>query len=155
MKLYNFGSRSAAFKAGIQFMADNDFFYTEANGYKFYLSTSGYVMFSSRKGGFNGKFLHRVLLNDPVDMLVDHADTIKLNNCMNNLRVATHLQNQQNKTKTIINTSGYKNVCWHKINKKWRVDINKKNYGYFATVDEANQYAILKRAELHGEFARD
>ena len=36
--LYDFGSRSGAFKKGIQFEADDDFKYTKENGFSFSLN---------------------------------------------------------------------------------------------------------------------
>ncbi len=152
---YDFGERSGAFKKGIQFEAEDDFKYTKANGYSFRLTNKGYVMFSGTKDGFNKKLLHRVLMEEPIGLEIDHADGNPLNNCLYNLRVCSHKQNSQNRTKHSNNTSGYKNVFWDKQQKKWTVQINGKFYGRFATLEEANEHAILKRAEMCGEFARD
>ena len=150
---FDFGDKTKAFKKGLQFEADDNFIYTKANGYSFCLNNKGYVIFSGRKNGLNGKYLHRVLM-DAVNGLIDHADGNPLNNCRANLRVATKSQNNQNRTKQSNNTSGYKNVNWSKKSKKWRVDIDCKSYGLFATAELANEHAILKRHELHGAFAR-
>ena len=152
--LYDFGKRTNAFKNHIQFEVDDNFIYTKENGYTFCLHT-GYVMFSSRKDDLRGKYLHRVLMEDPSGLEVDHHDMNRLNNCMSNLRVCTHAQNNQNRTKHSTNTSGFKGVSWNKSNKKWYVQVNGKSYGLFKDKELANAHAIKMRRELCGEFTRD
>jgi hypothetical protein len=88
----------------------------------------------------------------------DHKDGNVLNNQKSNLRQATCLQNQRNKSISNINTSGYKGVTWHKNAKKWqssiRINYTLKYLGCFNTKEEAafiyNQAAI----KYFGEFAR-
>lgn len=56
------------------------------------------------------------------------------------------------------NTSGYRNVYWHKRYKKWRVCIQyrKKVYslGYFETIDEAAKVAEEARIEIKKDFEK-
>ena len=153
--LYDFGSRTKAFNSvpRLQFEADDDFKYTKAKGYSFFLNNGNYVRFSGAKDGLHMKYLHKVLMKEPDGLQIDHIDGNPLNNCLDNLRVATNSQNQQNKTKMSNNKCGYKNV--YLAGKKWRIRINGKHYGSFATVEEANAVATAKRPELCGEFARD
>lgn len=153
--LYDFGDNTNAFKNHIQFEVDDDFFYTKERGYSFYLSSNGYAVFSTEKDGLHNKKLHRILLNEPDGLEVDHADGNPLNNRLENLRVCDRKQNNQNRTKHKDNMSGFKSVSWHKSNKKWQVNINGKHLGCFDSKEKANEYAVLKRRELHGEFARD
>jgi len=91
------------------------------------------------------------------DNSIDHADRDKLNNNIDNLRVATHSQNQANSDEYKNNTSGATGVVWHKEAGKWyvRVTVNKKNHfgGYFVNKEDAIAKAIQMREELHGEFA--
>jgi hypothetical protein len=149
---FDFGSRTKAFAEGIQFEADDNFPYKDCS---FCLNNWGYVKFSGRNSGLNGKYLHRILMGEPNGLMIDHTDMNKLNNCRSNLRVATHSQNRQNIIKRIDNKSGFKGVCWDKDRQKWRVYIDGKYYGLFVNAELANNHAILKRAELHGEFARN
>lgn len=62
-------------------------------------------------------------------IVVDHIDSDKLNNNVSNLRLITSRHNSSLGHKN--KTSKYTNICWHKINKKWMVSINKKFLGYF------------------------
>jgi hypothetical protein len=88
---------------------------------------------------------------------LDHKDGVKNHNWIDNLRPATTSQNIQNVHIKTNNKSGVKNVYWHKVMKKWRVEfrINGKAtcYGYFEDLGDASEFALLKRSELHAEFA--
>jgi len=91
------------------------------------------------------------------DNSVDHIDKDKLNNSIDNLRVATNSQNKCNSGKQKNNTSGHLNVYWNKANGKWQVMVmlNKKSRfgGYFVNIEDAVAKATQMRDELHGEFA--
>jgi len=91
------------------------------------------------------------------DNSIDHRDNDPLNNNIDNLRVATHSQNQANSGEYKNNTSGTTGVYWHKQHKKWyvQVTVNKKNHygGLFVNKEDAIAKATQMRDELHGEFA--
>jgi hypothetical protein len=91
------------------------------------------------------------------DNSVDHKDEDKLNNSIDNLRVATHSQQQHNRGKRNDNTSGDAGVYWYKESEKWRVQVrvNKKSHngGLFVNKEEAITKVTEMRDELHGEFA--
>jgi hypothetical protein len=91
------------------------------------------------------------------DNSVDHADRDKLNNNIDNLRVATHSQNKANSGEYKNNTSGHLNVSWNKAVGKWdvRVRVNKKTHfgGVFDKKEDAIAKATEMRNELHGKFA--
>ena len=91
------------------------------------------------------------------DNSVDHADRDKLNNNIDNLRVATQSQQQHNTGNMKNNTSGTTGVCWHKASGKWQVQVavNKKQQhgGLFVNKEDAIAKATEMRDELHGEFA--
>jgi hypothetical protein len=94
----------------------------------------------------------------PDKMFVDHIDGDKLNNRIENLRLATRSQNQHNCKKQSNNTSGVKGIGWNKQRKKWRarITINGKSIwlGYYNTIEEAEAAITAARNNLHGEFAR-
>ena len=83
------------------------------------------------------------------DNSIDHKDRDKLNNNIDNLRVATSSQNGAN--------SGGSNVYWHEASGKWRVQVmlnyKSRSGGYFVNKEDAIAKAIQMRDELHGEFA--
>lgn len=88
---------------------------------------------------------------------IDHINRIKDDNRWTNLRDATNSQNHANQVKPKNNTSGYRGVCWHKQDKKWRakiVHMNKSIYlGSYNTPQEASEAYKKKAIELFGEFS--
>lgn len=89
------------------------------------LHHSGYLVFKFKKRQY---LVHRIIWFGMTgkwpDDQIDHIDTIKTNNKWNNLREASHTENQRNKNiNKANNTSGYKGVTWHKKRQKWRADI--------------------------------
>ena len=87
---------------------------------------------------------------------IDHKDTNKLNNCVENLRIAER-KNQQNVGVRADNTSGVKNVYWFKPTSKWSVIVSankvRHNLGYFDDFELADLVATEARNKYHGEFA--
>ena len=114
---------------------------------------------SSKKLGKPNKIaMHRLIMNPPDFMCVDHIDNNRLNNQKSNLRVCTQAENSRNRTTTDINKSGYKGVYWHKQKHKWYAHITlngkQRHLGTFANIEDAvkkyNEFAIL----YFGEFAK-
>lgn len=88
---------------------------------------------------------------------LDHKDTIRHHNWINNLRIATNAQNHGNAPRSLANTSGFKGVSFHKKGKKWRAVI-RHNYrsnhiGLFDTREAAHEAYVARAKELFGEFA--
>ena len=89
---------------------------------------------------------------------IDHIDGDKLNNRIDNLREATHAENQHNTGASRNNTSGYKGVHWFKEKKKWQVRIQSSgkplHLGYFDSAEAGHEAYREAAIRLHGEFAR-
>jgi hypothetical protein len=103
--------------------------------------------------------MHRVVMDAPDGMQVDHIDGNGLDNRRKtNLRMATRQQNSRNRRIGCNNTSGVKGVTWSKKAKKWRTMImlnNKlKHLGYFTEQNLAAAAYAKASKELHGEFGR-
>jgi HNH endonuclease/AP2 domain len=102
--------------------------------------------------------LHRVLLDPPQDLGIDHVNRNGLDNRRGNLRLATRSENMWNSAIQVNNTSGFKGVSWVKRDKKWAASIRvfgKTNYlGYFETAEQAHEAYARASAEMHGEFGR-
>jgi hypothetical protein len=109
----------------------------------------------------NGKIIkipmHRLVMDAPKGLQVDHKDGDGLNNSRSNLRLATHQQNQWNRGKYKVSTSGIKGVYWYAKTSKWtaKIRVNGKliNLGYFAQKDVAAQVYAEAAKKYHGEFA--
>lgn len=119
---------------------------------------TGYLVIRFNKSLYQA---HRVMwflhTGDQPPKYIDHADGNKLNNCWNNLREATHSQNEHNKTKYVNNTSGFKGVCRHTKNNSWvaKIWVNSKgiHLGSFTTPEAAYEAYCIAATELHGNFA--
>ncbi len=93
--------------------------------------------------GHNAIRMHRILLRAHKGVLVDHVDRNPLNNQKINLRVASALQNAQNRSPRKCRISKYKGI--HKVNGKWRVRIQvngeRIHIGYYDNdLDAARAY---------------
>jgi hypothetical protein len=128
------------------------------------IESNGYHRICLYKDGTRKLFyIHRLVcqefINNPDNKpSVDHIDGVKTNNCISNLRWATHHDNQGNRKKTQNTSSIYKGVCFHKQHQKWSsrfmIDGKYKHLGYFDTeIDAALTYN--EAAIIHfGDFAK-
>ena len=105
--------------------------------------TTQYIASSSTR-------LHRLIMNCPKGMVIDHIDGNGLNNRKSNLRICTHAENCQNlhgvNPRNV--TSGIRGVSWHKGDKRWRVRVAHKLIGEYKDIETAKQVAIEARREL-------
>lgn len=89
---------------------------------------------------------------------IDHINTIKTDNRIENLREASHSQNGFNRPMSSRNTSGFKGVSWSKREKVYRaqIKVNRKNIflGLFSDPAEAHEAHKEAAKKYHGEFAR-
>ena len=111
-------------------------------------NNEGYAMTTTEN---HTKILHRLLLDCPNNMQVDHINIKKFDNRIQNLRIATQQEQNRNKSIIITNTSGITGVS--KNSNSWRSritdddgnEISKsfsiKKYGD----NEAKQMAINQR----------
>jgi hypothetical protein len=82
---------------------------------------------------------------------IDHRDGDGMNNRIDNLRDATHAQNQRNQRLHVKNKTGVRGVSFHTPTKKWQASIWDGNgkrvfIGRFETIEAAA--AARKEAEL-------
>jgi hypothetical protein len=102
--------------------------------------------------------MHRVILNAPHGLKVDHVDGDGLHNRHDNIRLATICQNRFNRGPQRNNTSGIKGVSWNKETGKWQafIGVNGKQTHLGLFVDKLDAAAAYAEAakRLHGEFSR-
>lgn len=108
-------------------------------------------------------YIHRVvweLHNGPLleGQMIDHINGIRSDNRLENLRIATVTQNNQNTTKRSFGKSKYKGVSWHKQCGKWRseltVDKKRIHIGLFELEEEAAKAYNKEAVKVFGEFAK-
>ncbi len=127
------------FNNGGSFIFDKED-YDKLKDYCWIKTTAGYALY---KGCSKTLLAHRVVINCPPDLLVDHINHNTLDNRKCNLRICTQAQNLHNRK-----AKGYS-----KEGDVYRVYIGKKHLGSYRT--EAEAIIARKEAEqkYYGEFA--
>ena len=109
----------------------------------------GYLYVHLHKdGSSSNKLVHRLVwetFNGITDLQVDHINSIKTDNSLNNLQELSNRDNSSKYQKTKSTSSIYTGVRWHKKNKKWEarilIDGIRKYLGSFKEeVDAHNAY---------------
>ena len=119
------------------------------------LFMQGYIGISINKSSYKAHRLAWIYMYGviPKGLTVDHKNGNKSDNSLDNLRLATTAQQNQNAKIYASNTSGFVGVVWHKQSNKWRayITVNKqtKHLGSFNTPEAANDARIKAKAELH------
>lgn len=126
--------------------------------YYWRIDRSGYVVssiYNEKTDRYNKLLkLHRLIMNAPDGMVVDHIDGNKLNNHKCNLRICTQAENTRNRGIASNSSTGVTGVRWNKINKTWRVMISDKNIGSYKNFEDAVKARKQAEKEYFGEFAR-
>ncbi len=133
------------------------------NKNKWHTNTGRNTCYAVRTAFKDGKRIHtkmhRVIMNAPKHLLVDHINHSGLDNRKANLRTVTIAQNNVNRAgyKTKNSPSKYKGVYWSKRDKKWQVQIccNYKiiTIGQFNDEIQAAKAYDEAAKKFHGEFA--
>jgi len=137
-------------------------------GFYAYVDAADYEWLSQWKwhaaGGYavrSGKgrtiFMHKLIMQPPGGMVVDHIDGNRADNCRFNLRVCTLLQNAHNRRKTSGTGSQFKGVYYAKRRKKWYAQWRYHNKDhrleFFDTELDAARGYDLAAVHWFGDFA--
>ncbi|MEK6878193.1 MAG: HNH endonuclease [Nanoarchaeota archaeon] len=130
--------------------------YKRISEFKWHLRKNGYIFTFCKK--YKSLSLHRLILGEKENLIIDHINGNKLDNRKCNLRFVTYSQNLMNSKLPNNNTSGYKGVTWDKNRNRWRaqIKINKKeiNLGRFIKKEEAIKTRKRAEQKYFGEFAK-
>jgi hypothetical protein len=105
------------------------------------------IQFAGRVNRYVGKLVLEAFIG-PSDLEVDHRDRNRCNDRLDNLRWATHSENNLNKPLRLQSSSGgVKGVTWSKPRSKWVAQVSRfgkhKTLGYFETI-QAAETAVLQ-----------
>ena len=112
--------------------------YEKYNHLNWHLSDTGYAV---RRTNGETTRLHRLIMNCPEGLVVDHLNGNKLDCRKSNMRICTQVENAKNH-------HGAKGYCYDKSKKKWIVRYRKKFWGRYETEEEAKQaYQLAKSGQ--------
>jgi hypothetical protein len=142
---------------GFQAEVDDEDYEKVSNRKWYALVTKRAVYACNKETGRPAVLMHRVIMDAPRGMLVDHRDRNGLNNCRSNLRLCTQSENHRNKM-TFKGSSKYKGVFLRKRDGTWcaqiAIDRHITHLGTFKTESEAAIAYNVAAVKMHGEFAR-
>ena len=102
-------------------------------------------------------FYHRLIMNAPKNMDVDHKYGNILDNRKENLRICQSCENDRNKGVKADNKSGVTGVCFDKYSNKWRAYITKNKQrielGKYENIEDAIKIRKQTEIELFGDFS--
>lgn len=146
-------------------LVDNeDYDYIVAMG-KWKCNNSGYAVKSITTTNENGKIvnsdkiMHRIIMNCPKGVHVDHINGNGLDNRKSNLRLCSIQENSRNRGAQRNNTTGFKGVVYEASRGmfKSRIQVSKHkriHLGYFKNPKEAARAYNEAAIKYHGEFAK-
>ena len=125
--------------------------------YKWYLRPDGYVATMNYNGKY--QYLHLVIAEKLSKPFIDHKNRNKLDNTESNLREATGIENNRNKSLSTRNTSGKVGVSWSKQRRKWVAFIQyngkNRNLGGFEKFEDAVACRVAAEKRIFGDFRAD
>lgn len=118
----------------------------------------GYATAGGKRGeGPTTISMHRVIMNAPSGVEVDHVNGVRNDNRRCNLRLVSRRDNMKNKS-SYGGTSQFKGVSWRARDRAWVAQISldgkKQHIAQFSSELDAAWHYNHRAKELFGEFAR-
>lgn len=114
----------------------------------------GGAVYASTRIGEKTMYLHRLIMNDPAGLVIDHIDGDGLNCRKINMRVCSSEQNSQNRRS---HKKAFKGIYLDKGRSVWRVQVNangeRHRVNSIPTREDAVRIYNELSATLHGEFS--
>lgn len=133
---------------------DEDF--EKVSKHKWHATRDGNTFYAKTNIGSKRIFMHRLILNAPTGMDVDHKNKNGIDNSRANIRICSRTQNQANQNSRG-GTSKYKGVCWYSRERRWVSKIGfggkKILLGYYKDEKEAARAYDIEAQKLYGDFA--
>lgn len=120
----------------------------------------GYAMRNGPRNHYKRRviWMHRLIIDAPESLEVDHKNLDKLDNRKENLRACTHAENCRNVSAGKRNSTGFRGVSFNKKTKRYMAMITSngvsKFLGYFDNAEDAYSKRREHIHQYHGEFAR-
>jgi hypothetical protein len=131
--------------------------YAELVRHKWCAAKQGNSFYAVRSEGGRQLRMHRVIMNAPAGLVVDHIDHDGLNDVKRNLRSCTPAQNAHNQRPQKGRSSQFRGVCWAKRERKWYSRIQyhgrQQSIGLFDDERDAARARDAAALALHGEYA--
>ena len=164
-KKYNTYDLSGEYGIGYTFKGEEFCFdledYDLIKDYCWMVNNNGYVVTDISKACIKIPKIsfHRLVMNCPKDLFIDHQNHNKTDNRKRNLRIVTKSQNAMNQIIKTNNTSGVAGVSWDNKVQKWAAHIminyEKIHLGYFNTFEDAVKARKEAEEKYFGEFSYD
>lgn len=132
------------------------------NQYRWHAKMGGHTFYAARKAIIAGRErtvnMHRLIMNAPRGIFIDHINHNGLDNRRQNLRFATAQQNSwNNSVRRPRGSSRYKGVSWNRNKRRWYaticVDGRNKFLGSFKDETEAARIYDEAAKKFRGDFA--
>ena len=127
--------------------------FDKIKNYSWHENKDGYIRTTYPKD--TSLFMHRLVMNAPDDMVVDHKKHKLYDNRKSELRLCTNSENQMNANISKNNTSGHTGVFYHKNRDGWVASIGIDNEVIYLGIYHNIEDAISARREAEEKYFKD